>query len=183
MERKESGGISVTISEKTQAEQWEDSWDTKREAEKVLRVRMEELESTFGHPEDSSTTEVYLRYWLRVYCESRLACNTVRGYRVNLEKRILPYIGKIPLKRLQPRDIQELYETRRKSGLSGTTVRYVHNNLHKALSFSFLYRTQLYIGHSRSERKQRNCLCGFTASYAKERKKKQQVRAVIQKPE
>lgn len=77
-----------------------------------------------------------MRYWLRVYCESRLACNTVRGHRVNLEKRILPYIGKIPLKRPQPRDIQELYETLRKSGLSGTTVRYVHNNLHKALSFA-----------------------------------------------
>lgn len=55
---------------------------------------------------------------------------------MNLEKHILPYIGKIPLKRPQPRDIQELYETRRKSGLSGTTVRYVHNNLHKALSFA-----------------------------------------------
>ena len=106
-------------------QQWEDSWDTKREAEKVLRVRMEELESTFGCSEDSSTTEAYLRYWLRVYCESRLACNTVCGHRVNLEKCILPYIGKIPLKRPQPRDIQELYETRRKSGLSGTTVRYL----------------------------------------------------------
>lgn len=114
-------------------QKWEGSWPTKREAEKVLRSRIEEQENTFERKADNSTLAVYLRYWLDSYCASQLAPNTLRGYRVNVENHIIPKIGNIQLNRLQPKDIQSLYDTLRKAGLSGTTIRYVHNNLHKAL--------------------------------------------------
>lgn len=113
---------------------WEGSWDSKREAEKVLRSRIDEQESTFDRKTDSSTMAVYLRHWLDSYCASHLAPNTISGYRVNIEKHIIPYIGPIPLNRLQPKDIQGLYTRLLQGRLSGTSVRYVHNNLHKALN-------------------------------------------------
>lgn len=55
------------------------------------------------------------------------------GYKVNVEKHIIPYIGTIPLNKLQPKDLQALYDKLRVAGLSGTSARYVHNNLRKAL--------------------------------------------------
>lgn len=117
-------------------QKWEGSWETKREAERVLRSRIDDLENTFERKADQSTTSVFLQYWLRVYCEARLAPNTIRGYRVNLEKHVFPYIGSIPINRLKPNDIQKLYEDLLASGLSGTSVRYVHNNLHRAFGFA-----------------------------------------------
>ena len=111
----------------------EGSWATKKEAEKVLRSRIAELETTFERKTDSSPMSSYLRYWLDSYCTPRLAPNTVRGYRVNIEKHIIPYIGTIPLNKLQPKDLQTLYDKLLAAGLSGTSARYVHNNLRKAL--------------------------------------------------
>lgn len=111
----------------------EGSWATKKEAEKVLRSRIAELEATFERKTDSSSMSVYLRHWLDSYCTLRLAPNTVRGYKVNVEKHIIPYIGTIPLNKLQPKDLQALYDKLRAAGLSGTSARYVHNNLRKAL--------------------------------------------------
>ena len=115
-------------------QKWEGSWDTKKAAEKVLRQRITELEETFERKGESSTLKVYLQNWLDTYCTERLAPNTIRGYRVNVEKHIAPYIGQIRLNDLKPSDIQGLYSKLLAQGLSGTTVRYVHNNLHRALS-------------------------------------------------
>lgn len=117
-------------------QKWEGSWETKREAEKVLRSRVEDLENSFERKVDKSTLASFLEYWQEVYCKPRLAANTIRGYRVNIDKHIVPYIGQIQLNRLQPNDIQKLYSDLEAAGLSGTSVRYVHNNLHKALGFA-----------------------------------------------
>lgn len=115
-------------------QKWEGSWDTKKAAEKVLRQRVAELEETFERKGENSTLKVYLQNWLDGYCKERLAPNTIRGYRVNIEKHIGPYIGQIRLDALKPSDIQGLYSKLLGQGLSGTTVRYVHNNLHRALA-------------------------------------------------
>lgn len=114
-------------------EKSEGSWATKREAEKALHLRITEIESSFERRVDDSTLAVYLLHWLETYCKSQLADNTVKGYCVNIEKHIIPRIGHIQLNRLKPNDIQKLYADLQASGLSGTSVRYVHNNLHKAL--------------------------------------------------
>lgn len=111
----------------------EGSWPTKKEAEKVLRSRIAELETTFERKTDSSPMSIYLRHWLNACCAPRLTPNTVRGYKVNVEKHIIPYIGTIPLNKLQPKDLQRLYDQLQEAGLSGTSARYVHNNLRKAL--------------------------------------------------
>lgn len=117
-------------------QKWEGSWDTKKEAERVLRERITELESTYERKADSSTMSVFLHYWLDTYCAPRFATNTVRRYRVNIENHVIPYIGNVQLNRLQPKDIQKMYSALMSGGLSGTSIRYVHNNLHKALNYA-----------------------------------------------
>lgn len=115
-------------------ERWGKSCDTKKEAEKLLRPLLEEVENTYERKTEKVTLEAFLRYWLTSYCEPRLAANTIRGYRVNIEKHIIPHIGSVQLNALTPRDIQRLYDALACAGLSSTSIRYVHNNLHKALS-------------------------------------------------
>lgn len=114
-------------------QKWEGSFPSKKEAEKVLRSRIDEIENSFANKADSSTVAVYLKHWLENYCIPRLAVNTVNGYRVNIEKHMIPLIGEIQLNKLQPKDIQTMYDKLAASGLSGTSIRYVHNTLHKAL--------------------------------------------------
>lgn len=60
-------------------QKWEGSWDTKREAERVLRSRIEEVENTFDRKADKSTLAVFLRHWLSAYCVPKLAPNTVNA--------------------------------------------------------------------------------------------------------
>lgn len=115
-------------------QKWGKGYATKKEAEKALRKLVEEVENAFDRKAGKSSLDTYLRHWLDSYCVPRLAPNTVRGYRVNIEKHIIPHIGAIQLDALTPRDIQRLYAKLASSGLSGTSIRYVHNNLHKALA-------------------------------------------------
>lgn len=99
----------------------------------ALRARIEEIENSFERKVDNSTVAAYIQNWFKTYCLPRLALNTANGYKVNIEKHIIPHIGDIRLNRLQPKDIQKMYAKLIESGLSGTSVRYIHNTLHKAL--------------------------------------------------
>ena len=115
---------------------WEGSWETKREAERALRTRLTELETAAEQPTGAYTVETFLYYWLENYCVPRLKPNTIKGYTTNIEKHTLPTIGAIPLEKLEPKDLQNLYNVLRSKNLSDTSIRYVHNNLHKALDFA-----------------------------------------------
>ena len=114
----------------------EGGFTSKREAEKVLRDRIITIEASYNKNLSTRTVSEYLDYWFENYCEPHLAENTLNGYRINIDKHIKPIIGKIPLIKLTPKDIQDLYTTLRKKGLSQTSIRYVHSNLHKALAYA-----------------------------------------------
>lgn len=114
-------------------QKWESGFSTKKEAEKVLRSRIEEIENSLERKVEKCSLGVYLNEWLNSYCYNRLARNTLNGYKVNIKKHIIPVLGDIPLYKLHPRDIQKLYSDMEEKGYSGTTIRYVHNVLHKAL--------------------------------------------------
>lgn len=117
-------------------QKWESGFPTQREAQKALRSRVEAVESSRSNNLSCATVSGFLNYWLDTYCKQNLAPNTIRGYRVNVEKHIIPYIGNIPLIKLTPKNIQDLYTRLISGGLSGTSTRYVHNNLHKAFSYA-----------------------------------------------
>lgn len=116
-------------------QKWESGFPSKKEAERILRERISVVESTYNGNLSCKTLGDFLHYWLEVYCEKNLAPNTVRGYRTNIEKHIIPHIGNILMIKLGPKDLQDLYYKLEAQNLSSTTVRYVHNNLHRALAY------------------------------------------------
>jgi len=116
-------------------QKWESGFPTKREAERTLRTRIEAVETSYNGKLSCATVGGFLTYWLESYCQQNLATNTIRGYRTNIEKHIIPNIGKIPLIQLRPKDLQDLYTKLISEGLSGTSIRYIHNNLHKAFDY------------------------------------------------
>lgn len=103
-------------------QKWKSGFKTKKEAERVLRALIEEEDNSFVKTQERCKLSVYLHEWLNSYCESRLARNTINGYRVNIEKHIIPNIGDTSLCELQPEQIQKLYAQLKNDGLSGTSI-------------------------------------------------------------
>ena len=54
-------------------QKWGKGYETKKEAEKQLRVLLDEVENTYDRKADKSTVAVFMRHWLVSYCEPRLA--------------------------------------------------------------------------------------------------------------
>ncbi len=67
-------------------QRWESGFPAKKEAQRVLRTRIDMVENSFSNNLSRSTVAGYLNYWLKVYCEPKLAANTINGYRTNIEK-------------------------------------------------------------------------------------------------
>jgi integrase len=114
---------------------------TKKEAEKACNEMIYQIEhGTFVDPKDMTLGE-YLLEWLNNYCKQKLTPSTFDGYKSNIEKHIIPAIGKIPLQKLQPIQVQKLYNERllngrlhSEGGLSPSSIRYIHATLRKALN-------------------------------------------------
>nr|2KKP_A Chain A, Phage integrase [Moorella thermoacetica ATCC 39073] len=80
------------------------------------------------------TVEQWLNRWLTDYAKPHLRQSTWESYETVLRLHVIPTLGSIPLKKLQPADIQRLYASKLESGLSPTRVRYIHVVLHEAMS-------------------------------------------------
>ena len=112
----------------------------RRRAEEEMHRLLHELEAgTYVEPSKLTLTD-YLRRWLQDYCEPRLAPNTIDGYRRLLEGHIIPRLGALKLRQLQPLHLQDFYsEMLRagrkdgKGGLSARSVQYMHRIIHEAL--------------------------------------------------
>ena len=86
------------------------------------------------------TLEDWLNYWLENIVRLNREKTTYAGYKVIVDKHIIPYIGKIPLQQLNPRAIQEFYNAELKEKdknnmhkLSSNTVKKHHTLLKTAL--------------------------------------------------
>ena len=114
---------------------------TKTYAQQQLREHLILLDK--GISVDSSKTSLgeFLERWLRDYVETNTAPSTIDGYRYIVRCHLIPKIGGIPLKKLQPVHLQRYYaealcDGRRdgKGGLSARTVQHHHRVLSQALS-------------------------------------------------
>lgn len=66
----------------------------------------------------------------------RLRPLTYAGYKVNVEKHLIPTIGRIPLDQLTPLNVQEMMNRHLAAGLSAKSVAYVHQVLRTALGLA-----------------------------------------------
>jgi len=78
------------------------------------------------------TVGQYLTEWLEVVRPS-LRPESYRRYADLCRIHIIPEVGRTPLARLTPAQLQRLYASRLEVGLSGTSVQLLHGVLHKAL--------------------------------------------------
>jgi integrase len=120
---------------------WHSGYRTKRDAERARIKLLAEIDQG-GYVEPATITlESFLQdRWLPAIAV-RLRSNTLAMYRQNVKAHIVPRLGKIPLQRLTPPDLNAFFAEllavgRRngKGGLSERTVRIQHVILRRALS-------------------------------------------------
>lgn len=108
---------------------------TKRAAKKYLNERIEEIHQGVNIVGADVLMKHYLPEWLDSYSQSvKLAKNTYRGYKVNIDKHIIPVIGDIKLIELQPYDIDRVFQNMTEKKLSITSQRYVIATLRKSIN-------------------------------------------------
>jgi integrase len=120
---------------------WHAAGATRKEAERVMAGLVKRYHDGDYRPPEKITLGEYLERWLPTQRQP-LAPSTFSSYEGNIRLHVLPYIGSIPLQRLTPEDLDELYAMllmngRRNNGggpLSAKTVRLVHAVVHKALA-------------------------------------------------
>lgn len=123
---------------------YKSGFKTKREAEKYLRERLIELDNGIQNQGSNVLLKYYLPEWLESYSKvSNMALNTIKGYKVNIDKHIIPVIGDVKLCKLQPYHIDDMISKMVDKGLSVTSQRYVIATLRKALNSAVKRR---YIG-------------------------------------
>ncbi len=120
---------------------WHAAGSTRKEAERLLADLVKRHHDGDYRPPEKITLGEYLERWLPTQWQP-LAPSTFSSYEGNIRLHVLPYIGSIPLQRLTPEDLDELYAMllmngQRNNGggpLSAKTVRLVHAVIHKALA-------------------------------------------------
>ncbi len=113
---------------------------TKRDAERALREILQSLETGAYVTPNKLTLGDWLRQWLRDYVSLNTTDRTQESYTSIIEKHLIPSLGSIRLKDLQPYQLSSYYakkcssgRTDGKGGLSGRSVVYHHRILSKAL--------------------------------------------------
>lgn len=111
---------------------WQSGFRTKREAESYLAEALAQLSrGTYVEPARMTVAE-FLAKWLD-HAAPKLAPRTLEGYRLNVNRHIVPHIGQLELSKLRPLHVQEMYDQLLAQGLAPKTVLYVHRVLHRAL--------------------------------------------------
>jgi integrase len=102
---------------------------TRAEAARLLNSALKAAHDGLALPGSRQTFAQFVEKWL-VAVGPTVKERTITGYATLLRTHALPPIGHMPLVKVQPADLQRLYEARRAAGAAPNTVR----NLHRAVS-------------------------------------------------
>lgn len=115
---------------------WGDPRKTDAANKKMLKARVDELEYQIKNnlylDESNATLEEYLLEWHKTYTQ-KLAETTQQLYKMYIDKHIAPGIGTLRVKEIKPMQLQQFYNEKMKSGMSGNTVGKLHTFLNRAL--------------------------------------------------
>jgi integrase len=111
---------------------WHGGFKTKKEAEKFLAAKIQELNSgTLIEPSKQTVSE-YLDSWLK-FKQTQVRPNTFINWESKVRLHIVPHIGHIQLANLRPEHVDKLYSTLKEEGLSTHSIIHCHRILHNAL--------------------------------------------------
>jgi len=119
---------------KRRRQAWETVRGTHRDAEIALRRMLADRERSAGAPAGRLTVAQFLERWLRAYAEPNTSRRTYLRYEQLVRNQLVPGIGRMALKKLEPVQIQETYGKLLLGGLAQRTVLHCHRLLSEALS-------------------------------------------------
>ncbi len=105
----------------------------KKEADKFLTEKLNEIENGIFVDSKNMTLAEYLNYWYEQCCVTKLSPTTYESYKRNIDKYIIPNLGNIKLSNLLPLQLQNFYNILSET-LSNTSIVYIHRILHSALN-------------------------------------------------
>jgi hypothetical protein len=119
-------------------QKWHGGFRTRREAEVARAKLVNELHTgSYVQPDRITIAQWIRESWLPMI-ESRIKPSTLKSYRANLEKHVLPRLGGRPIQQVTAAMLNALYaELLNENGgrrLSRKTVHYIHTTIHKALA-------------------------------------------------
>lgn len=115
-------------------QKWEKAGSTKKQAERLLARRTEELYSGKYRELTPATFEEFSAKWLAEYAKPQLKPSTFDGYRRCVENHLVPAFGTYPLTGITAGQIQEWMAKLLASGRSGKTANNYLVPLKKMLS-------------------------------------------------
>ena len=113
--------------------------DTKKEGLAWIHETKNQIESGLTFQAAGTSLEEFLGEWLTTVSSSS-SKGTYFTYTWTVQKRILPYIGKVNLMDLRPDRIQRFYNFLQKEGLSSHAVAVTHKTLRVAMSHAVKLR-------------------------------------------
>jgi integrase len=119
---------------------WYPAGTRKADAERLVTELMKRKNDGEYRPPDRITVGSYLTdKWLPAK-RAQLRPSTYDSYRRNIDRHVIPALGRIPLQRLTPEDLDALYTAlaeghgEEQRGLAPKTIHSIHEMLHKALA-------------------------------------------------
>jgi integrase len=99
-----------------------------------LTEKISERDNGFNFDANGLTVEQFLSSWLHDSAHGKLGHRAYSNYKLQIERHINPALGTIKLDKLAPIHIQKMYRAKQDSGLSPSSVRYIHAVLHSAMT-------------------------------------------------
>lgn len=106
---------------------------TEAEARRQLRELVVNARNGTLPAPDKLTVKQHLWHWLEKVVKVNLRPATCRDYSNTVYNHAIPAFGNVKLARLQPGNLDDLYATMRRYGVSAKTIRNVHGTIHVAL--------------------------------------------------
>ena len=134
---KGSWSISIYLGKDSITNKKKYKWYTvkgsKKEADKFLTEKLNEIENGIFVDSKNMTLAEYLNYWYEQCCINKLSPTTYESYKRNIDKYIIPQLGNVKLSNLLPLQLQSFYNSLTTT-LSNTSIVYIHRILHSALN-------------------------------------------------
>ena len=112
----------------------------RRDAQEVLNRALAERDLCRGLQPTDLTVADYCTHWIETAAKPKVRPKTYADYAGLLARHVVPVIGRLPLGRLKPLDIQSVYTAMHLRGLSSRTMIYAHAVLHSALKQAVKWR-------------------------------------------
>ena len=106
---------------------------TKAQAQQKLREMLTSLDKGVAPDSSKITMGEYLHRWLTDYAETHTSPRTVMGYKEKVRNYLQPQLGHLPLVKVTPQHVQNLYSQMLARGLSPRTALITHRILRESL--------------------------------------------------